>query len=354
MTFVSSALPNNNFSFFPLIYTGTDLSFQNCISLLQIALPMLPATTVDSALLQLAVIAKSGITPSPVVVNRVTSPFSASTVTYNTRPAFAATTSQINIAKSDLYTTVRIDITALVNGWLDGTYENYGIALANPDGATVVQFATNNSVYKPYFPKLILTYSTPVQPTAASCFSYAQLAHVVEQLIALYPTNVMTVFTTGLNASTVTGTPYRLYSSPEGTYGAIFILMDNGQQEAIPLNAIAAIYTGDGTVYDPSITYLSPPTLPESYDTNLITAMHDYLPVSTEVEMYMGSLVVATGMIYKNEYGILVLSDEDGNTPVFIPVRNITAILPSNMTGGLKKAGRPHVEVINKTDCKSK
>lgn len=351
-TFVSSALPNNNFSFFPSIYTGTDLSLQNCIGLLQIALPSLPVTAVDSALLQLTVVVKRGMAPSPVVVNRVTSPFSAGTVTYNTRPSFTATPSQINVTKSDLYTTVRIDVTTLVNGWLDGTFTNNGIALTNPDGTTVVQFGTNNSVCRPYFPKLILTYSTtPVPPATATYFSYAQLAHVIEQLIVLYPTNVITVFTNGFNASSVTGTPYKLYSSSEGTYGAIFILIDDGQQEAIPLNAITAIYTGDGTVYNPSITYLAPPKFPESYDTNLITAMHDYLPVSTDVQMYLGSIISAAGTIYKNEYGILVLSDADGNTPVFIPVTNITVILPSNMTGESKKGVRPHVTIINKTDC---
>ena len=42
--------------------------------------------------------------------------------------------------KTDLYKTVEIDITELVNQWLNGTYPNYGIALTNPDGMTLVQF----------------------------------------------------------------------------------------------------------------------------------------------------------------------------------------------------------------------
>lgn len=345
-TFVSSALPDNEFAFSPLIYTGTDPTFQNCISLLQVALPSLPVTAVDSALLQLTAIVKSGVAPSPVVVNRVTSPFSIDTVTYNTHPSFTATPSQINVTTSDVFTTVEIDITTLVNAWLDGTFTNDGIALTNSDGTTVVQFSTNDILYEPFFPKLVLTYSSapPVEPDTAICFSFAQLAHIIEQIIELYPTNVITVFTNGLSPSSVTGTPYQLFSSAEGTYGGLFILLDNGQ-EAIPLNAIAAIYTGDGTVYDPSITYLSPPQFPAGCDTNLITAYHDYLPVLTDVQMYMGSVIQASGTIYKNEYGVLVLSDADGNTPVFIPVTNITMILPSNQISDLQKATHPRVSI---------
>lgn len=345
-TFVSALLPDYNFPDPPLLYTGTDPTFQDCISFMQITLPSLPVTTVDSALLELTVIAKGGADPSPVVVNRVTAPFDTDTVTYNTRPAFTATSSQLNVTTEDIYTTVQFDITALVNDWLSGTFTNDGIALTNSDGTTVVQFATNDIGYEPYFPRLSITYSgTPVEPTTAICFSYAQLANIIEQLITLYPTNVITVFTTGLNASSITGTPYQLFSSSEGTYGSIFILLDNGQQEAIPLNAITAIYTGDGTVYDPSITFLPTPQFLPGCDTNLITAYHEYLPVSTDVQLYLGTIVQATGTIYKNEYGILVLSDADGNTPVFIPVINITAALPTNQNGSLEKAAPPQVSI---------
>ena len=159
-TFVSSAQPDNNLSFYPTMYVGLDPAFQNCISLLQVTLPPLPVTQVDSAKLQFAVIVKSGAAPSPVVVNRVTAPFNTATVTYNTRPPFTATPSQINVTTADLYTTVQLDVTALVNSWLDGTFTNDGIALTNSDGTTVVQFATNNIGYQPYFPELILTYSS--------------------------------------------------------------------------------------------------------------------------------------------------------------------------------------------------
>ncbi|MDF2988834.1 MAG: hypothetical protein K0R50_4344 [Eubacterium sp.] len=289
----------------------------------------------DSAILNLTVIVKSGSNPSPVLVNKVTSALDTTTVTYATKPAFTPTSAQYAVLQSDLYQTIHIDITTIVNEWLSGATVNNGLALTNSDGTTVVQFATNNIIYEPYFPTLTLTYSeSPVVNTGEN-FSYAQLSHIIEQLIALYPANTITVFTRGLTASSVTGTPYQLYKSSTGTYGAIFILMDGGQQEAIPLNAITAIYTGNDTVYNPSITYLTPPQkFAPGFDSNLITAYYEYLDVSTDVVMYMGSNINASGTVYKNEYGIIVLSDADGNTPIFIPVNNINVVLPALPSGG--------------------
>ena len=171
-TFVSSSQPKQNFSFYPLMYVGNDPGFMDCIGLMEIDLPPLPVTSVDSAVLQLSVIVKTGTDPSPVVVNRVTSFFDASTVTYNSVPDFAATSSQIDVNTSDLYSSVEIDITELVNQWLSGTYANYGIALTNPDGVTLVQFGTNNIVYEPYFPKLMITYSETPPPTDDNPYAY--------------------------------------------------------------------------------------------------------------------------------------------------------------------------------------
>jgi len=186
-TFVSSAQPAQNFSFYPLMYVGYDPSaFLNCIGLMEIDLSSVPVTQVDSAVLQLSVIVKTGTDPSPVVVNRVTSLFDISTVTYDTVPPFTATASQTDVSVSDLYTIVSIDITELVNQWLNGTYPNYGIALTNPDGVSLVQFGTNNIVYEPYFPKLVITYSdTPTPPTPPAGYPYAYVYSTENQTVEL-------------------------------------------------------------------------------------------------------------------------------------------------------------------------
>lgn len=190
-TFVSSAQPNTNFSGYPVLYTGTDTTYQNCISFLKFELPSLPVTSVDSAFLQLSVIVKTGDAPSTVVVNRVASMLDTSTVTYNTLPTFVATPSQVNVTTSDLYGTVQFDVTTLVNQWIAGTFPNNGFALTNPDGVSVVQFASNNIVYEPYFPELILEYSiAPAEPIGGL------QAHLEGSPGALLPDNAKIVFDT--------------------------------------------------------------------------------------------------------------------------------------------------------------
>jgi len=180
-TFVSSAQPDTNLSFYPLLYAGTDPIFQNCIGLLKIPLPSLPVENVDSAVLQLAVIVKNGTNPSPVMVNRVNDSFDIKTVNYYTCPGYTSTASQYDVSTSDLYTSIQIDVTNLINDWLNGTYENNGIVLTNPDGVSVVQFATEKIVYAPYFPKLTLAYpSTPVQKD----LPYGRIYHTGGDIIA--------------------------------------------------------------------------------------------------------------------------------------------------------------------------
>lgn len=326
-TFVSSAYPTTNLSFYPTMYVGTDASYHNCISLMNITLPTLPVTHVDSAILNLAVISKTGALPSPIVVNQVTSAFDAFAVTYNTTPSFTPTASTIDITDADLYSVVQIDVTTLINGWLDGSITNQGIALTNSDGTTAVIFTTDNIGYTPYFPTLTLTYTVPPVYDRAINFSYEQLANLISQLMTLYPSTIMTIYTTGFSVAGITGIPVELYASPDATYGTLAVLTDEGFNGIVPLNQITAISLPDGTIYDPSITYLPAPEFYAGFDKNLITSWHDYFSLSTAATVYAGALISETGVVYKNEYGLLVMADDGtGLNPVFMPVVNITCV----------------------------
>ncbi len=353
-TFVASGQPNNNMSSYSVMYVGTNPQFQDCIGLMQITLPSLPVNQVDSAFLQLAVVAKSGAASSPVVVNRVDEAFSTSTVTYSTRPSFTPTASTINVSTSDLYTIVQIDVTALISSWLNGTVPNNGLALTNSDGSTVVHFATNNIIYQPYFPTLTLTYSSSPASNTAICFSYEQLAHVITQLIQLYPSTVMTFYTTGFNVVGVTGIPIELYASPDASYGTLAVITDAGVNGAVPLNQITAIELPADAIYNQSITYLPTPQFPAGCDKNLITSWHDYLPVSTAATVYTGALISETGVVYRNEYGLLVMADNGtGLHPVFLPVVNITAVTttaPAAAPGKTKDVSKSGLIIQGKSE----
>lgn len=254
-TFVSSANPNSNYSYYPLLYTGADPSFGTCTGYLNITLPDLPVSVVDSAKLRLSVIIKSGNAPSPIAVYRATEPFRTDSVTYSTSPAIVSTASAVSVTTADLYQTIEINITELVNQWIGGTFPTDGIALVNDDNSTVVEFATNAISYPPYFPELVITYSTsPVGPATASNFSLAQLANVIKQIIAFYPNTAATVYTRGFTTSSVTGLPSSVTLSPDGTYGGIFILIQDQQKQLVPINTITAIALSDGTGYNPNFT----------------------------------------------------------------------------------------------------
>ncbi len=95
----------------------------------------------------------------------------------------------------------------------------------------------------------------------------------------------------------------------------------------MPLNQITAITLPAGTIYDQSIQYLPAPQFPAGCDKNLITSWHDYLPPATSATVYTGALISEAGVVYKNEYGLLVMADDNtGLNPVFMPVVNITAV----------------------------
>lgn len=353
-TFVSSAQPNNNFSPYPTMYAGIDSQFQICIGLIQITLPSLPVHQVDSAILNLVVISKTGSSPSPVMVNRATSAFITSTVTYNTRPSFTPIGTTVSVSTSSLYTVVQIDVTNLVNGWLNGLVPNNGVALTNPDGQTAVQFATDKIGYAPYLPTLTLTYSSSPMGSSAICFSYAQLANVITQLMQLHPSAVMTFYTAGFNVVGVQGTPVELYASPVAAYGMLAVVMNNGAKAVVPLNQIVSVSLPTGTPYDQSIHYLPVPQFPAGCDKDLITSWHDYLPPETSVTVYAGSLISETGVVYRNEYGLLVIADDNaGVNPVFMPVVNIRCFMsPAHKME--KEDGKPQKTgplLLKTTEC---
>ncbi len=322
-TFVSSAQPYSNFNFFPVMYIGTDSTYQNSSGLLQFVLPTIPALWVDSAVMQFSLILKNQATPTVVTVNRATSAFDTNTVTYATQPAFTPTASQVSVTQSDLYLRVSFDITTLVNSWLAGTYPNYGIVLTSSDDA--VQFATNAITYQPYFPTLTLTYSsTPPSGNGAFCFCYAQLANVIQQLMVQYPTSVMRIYTTGDIYSE--GIPYKFYASPDASYGTLAVLTGGGVYDTIPITTIVAVRVA-GTNYDNPITYLPPPVFTPDCQKNVVTSIHDYLPVSTSVKLSLNGFVTVSGVVYKNEYGILAITkDMTGASPVFLPVTSVALI----------------------------
>ena len=175
------------------------------------------------------------------------------------------------------------------------------------------------------------------------CFAVAQLAHLLSQMITIYADTTWTVFSQSL--ASYSGKPLDLYQSPQASGPGILRLIDeNNEYEALPLQNITAIYPGGGTVYDPALTYLSPPEpLPQDCDADLLAAIQSYLPPGTPVEIRLGPTIVASGEVYRNEFGLIVLSNAAGETPVFIRHCKFYAFLPVTVPwirGGDKPASK--------------
>ena len=100
--------------------------------------------TVQSAKLNLE-IRSSTNTPVPIQVHRLTTDWSESTVTWNSPWSASGGDYSGNVEGSSTFDfditlghpteTMHFDITDLVNGWVQGSYPNYGLVLLDPTGA---------------------------------------------------------------------------------------------------------------------------------------------------------------------------------------------------------------------------
>ena len=125
------------------------------------------------------------------------------------------------------------------------------------------------------------------------CFALDQFAHVLEQIVTLYPGASVSLFSNRL--ATITGPINSLYRSP----------------------------------YDSSITYLtSPDPFPQNCDTDQIKNIHDYVAVGDSISFTTGPTTSASGDITINEYGILVFADATSMmlvvTPQIFSIQKVT------------------------------
>jgi hypothetical protein len=194
---------------------------------------------------------------------------------------------------------------------------------------------------------LVITRDDTAETVDAYCFAIDQLINILSQMITSYPATTWTVF--GETLVSYSGVPYELYTAPNAEKPGLLRLKDrNNDFEAIPIEHITAIYPGDGTVYDPAFTYLtSPDTITHDCNYDFLESVLSYLPVGTMTDLRLGPAITASGEVFRNEYGLVILSDAGGNTPVFVASPKILRIFLSEAAPGLRKpgSGKPHIGV---------
>ena len=152
---------------------------------------------------------------------------------------------------------------------------------------------------------------------STGCFAIRQLANLLEQIVVLYPSTTMTLFVEQLG--TLSGVAIGVYTASSADGPGLLIIQSGSDYGYVSLSRIAAIYLGVGSVYDQSITYLTPPDpYSPGCDTDYILAVQSSMSVGDQISFGAGINTTGSGEVYINEPGIMVLSDGLGNTPVFI------------------------------------
>ena len=75
-----------------------------------------------------------------IKVYRVTEDWSESDINWNNKPSFDESYAYASVNSGGSGSWFEADITELVEEWLDGTYDNYGVALRAPSSSTFDEF----------------------------------------------------------------------------------------------------------------------------------------------------------------------------------------------------------------------
>jgi hypothetical protein len=144
---------------------------------------IIPASQITSATIRIR--KKEHLTPM-VKAYRVLNSWSSSSITWNNKPGYTTTgaSSTISLDSVDWY---KLDVTAMVKNWRNGTYGNYGVVLKEPSELSYSQKTKyySSDAPSPNKPELIVNYSgstpgyvssRPYQSTArqdVNCMGYA-------------------------------------------------------------------------------------------------------------------------------------------------------------------------------------
>ncbi|MFA5629833.1 MAG: hypothetical protein WC958_06305 [Dehalococcoidales bacterium] len=193
---------------------------------------------------------------------------------------------------------------------------------------------------------------TGTMADTTECFAISQWANLLEQIITLYPATTMTFFIEQM--ATVTGTPIQVYASPSAGGPGLLIVQNGSDYHYISLSRLAAIALDPSAVYNPSITYLTPPDpYSPGCDTDNILALQSSMSIGDQINFVTAVNTVGNGEIYINEPGIIVVSDGSGNDPVFLYTPQIRSLTKDSLVfraSGESKQVKKAIKVMIKNN----
>ncbi|MGA9567428.1 MAG: DNRLRE domain-containing protein, partial [Candidatus Korobacteraceae bacterium] len=150
-TYVASGAPNTNYG------TNTMLAIQpNVYTFIRFNISGIPTNaTVQKAVLRLFVSAPSAPIAGTFSVYQINTSWSELTLTWNNKPALGSVVgSPVSLGSSSYLNFVEVDITSLVQQWVNGTVVNNGIALVTTTSGASYSFDSKEAQAYSHSPEL--------------------------------------------------------------------------------------------------------------------------------------------------------------------------------------------------------
>ena len=161
---------------------------------------------------------------------------------------------------------------------------------------------------------------------SVSCRCKEQMRNIIQQIIALYPNNNLLVTLSSGDASF--GRPGSLILGPDGRTGVFEVINPQNQLQYLSICSIDTIQI-DNATYNDTIVYLPEPfPAPTDCCADCQAAIRSLLPVGTAgVNIITSSQTPSVGTVIRNEYGMLVLSNEARTNITFVSSCSIDLFL---------------------------
>ena len=227
-SYVSSRYPTANYYLNTYLRTGRDDDYYVRRTYIKFDMPAnIAANAVTSAYVKIK--KYSGAAPS-VKAYRCTGNWSSGAITWNTKPGF--TTEESSAAASLLSDNwYGLYVKEIVQGWLSGGYQNYGLVLKDETETGTTQWTTfySSDAPSPNKPELHIAYTAPisinrVESTFSSaylyrtelegkmnCYAYALHVYCVQSAYSLEPGSFANYYSNLPGSRNIPGEPQRSY-----------------------------------------------------------------------------------------------------------------------------------------------
>ena len=201
---VWSSYPNNNYGSANELSVGSDSE-----TYIKFDLSSIPSgSVIISATLKLY--QYNSVSGVEICVHRVTGSWSESSITWNNKPSYDSQSEACSDSAGQ-YQWTEWDITDLVQGWVDGSYDNHGLVLVS--SGDMVQFYSREWSEADKRPKLTVEYVEP--NTVTTTIANTTITETVTTTQTINNTVTETVTTTVANTTYYT----TVYETVSPTYG---------------------------------------------------------------------------------------------------------------------------------------